>query len=202
MGYDMHIVQEKDQEEKDAIVAADAVLVALNQDPDLDVTDPARNTALTAYRQANRSYFRLNNAGMSYCREAMAQLGMVTNQDMPAFPRLEDFNLSEYPDNPADYDGEERAAVEATLTDTEKKFRIALRTVTDYEPQPVIGIPVKKLRSNDGWLVTPAQCAAAIERWEAVSKPDQATFEAKFMWWGRWIAFLSYAKDRGGFHVH
>jgi hypothetical protein len=74
---------------------------------------------------------------------------------------------------------------------------------TDAEPQPVLGIPRHKFSSNDGWLVTPAQIAAALDIYRSRTAEEvAAVMEPKDRdIWGKWIDFLDYAKDRGGFRV-
>lgn len=62
------------------------------------------------------------------------------------------------------------------------------------------GIPVYKLCSNDGWLVTPAECVAALQRYQeadtdAVIEPDDKSY------WAQWIAFINRASNNGGFRV-
>lgn len=207
MGYDMTIVQDRDQDEKDAIAAARALTATLTSPhtlpagPERDAAEKAWSEAWKAYDDADRSYFRLNIWGMSYCRDVMDRLGMVTDEDAPRFPSLEDFGLSEYPEDPADYDGDKRTEVEAHLADADRQFLAALKATTDFEPEPVRGIPIGKFGSNDGWLVTPRQIEAALSAWHGQPEHVQTGVEAEFTWWSEWITFLAYAKDRGGFRV-
>jgi hypothetical protein len=199
VGYDMYIVQEADQAEKDALAAARAHCRSLAspwelpEGPERDAAQQAVNAAFKAADAAERSYFRLNIFGMSRYCGFMDKLGMLSGEDSPAFPRPEDHGLTEWPESDSD-----------TLTDAEKAFLAACEAVTDYEPQPVTGIPVGKFGSNDGWLVTPAQCTAALESYrkhsgdevKALTGPDRLDY------WQQWIAFLNYASGRGGFRVH
>lgn len=208
MGYDMTIVQERDQAEKDAIAAARAHTQSLTSPYSLpegeerDAAEKAWQDAWKAYDAADRSYFRLNIWGMSHCRDLMATLRMLTDEDAPRFPTLDEFGLTDYPEDPADYDGEKRAKAEAELTDDGRRYLAAVEAALAFEPVPVRGIPVGKFCSNDGWLVTPAQCAAALDAWHAQPDAVRARIEGETEWWGRWIAYLTYAKDRGGFRVY
>lgn len=208
MGYDMTIVQERDQAEKDAIAAAHMHVNSLTSPYSLpegeerDAIEKTWKEAWRAYDAADRSYFRLNIWGMSHCRDVMASLGMLTSEEAPSFPRLEEFGLTDYPDDPADYDGEERARAEAELTDSGRQYLAAVEAALAFEPVPVRGIPAGKFSSNDGWLVTPAQCQAALAAWQQWTDDTRARVEGEIEWWDRWIGFLTYAKDRGGFHVN
>lgn len=208
MGYDMTIVQERDQAEQDAIAAAQRHLDSLIRPHTLpegeerDAAERAWKAAWEAYESADRSYFRLNIWGMSRCRDLMARLGMLTDEDAPNFPTLDEFGLTDYPEDPADYDGEARAKAEKELTDAGRRFIEAVKAALAFEPVPVRGIPIGKFCSNDGWLVTPAQCGAALAAWRAQPAAVRAHVEGEAEWWGRWIAYLTYAKDRGGFRVY
>lgn len=207
MGYDMTIVQERDQAEKDAIAAAAAHVKTLPSPHSLpegeerEAAEKAWKAGWKAYDEADRSYFRLNIWGMSHCRDVMASLGMLTEDEAPAYPTLDEFGLTDYPDDPADYEGEERAKAEAELTDGGRKYIAAVEAALAFEPVPVRGIPVGKFCSNDGWLVTPAQCEAALAAWHAQPDATRARIEGEIEWWASWIAYLTYAKNRGGFRV-
>lgn len=199
MGYDMYIVQEADQAEKDALAAARAHYDSLPAPWDLpagesekrDAAKKACEDALRAIGATERSYFRLNIFGMGRCCTVMDALGMLTSEESPGFPSPEDHGLSDWPDSDAD-----------DLSDAEEAFVTACNAVTDYEPQPVKGIPVGKFGTNDGWLVTEAQCAAAVATYRAQPEAVRAAAETEYVWWARWIAFLDYAASRGGFRVH
>lgn len=58
-------------------------------------------------------------------------------------------------------------------------------------------IPAYKLCSNDGWLVSPAECLNSIAAWERSSKQHR---DADFF--PRWVAFLEKAAKLGGFRVY
>lgn len=208
MGYDMTIVQERDQAEKDAIAAAAAHAktlaspYSLPEGEERDAAEKAWKAGWKAYDDADRSYFRLNVWGMSHCCDVMASLGMLTGEEAPRFPRLEEFGLDEYPEGPADYDGEEQAKDEAELTDAGRRYLAAVDTTLTFEPVPVRGIPVGKFSTNDGWLVTPAQCEAALAAWNAQPEAVRGRIEGEIKWWASWIAYLTYAQGRGGFRVN
>jgi len=209
MGYDMYTVQEIDAEEKAAVEAAAAVtrnapspFTMPEGSEERAAAEAERTEAWKAYDAAHKSYFRLNVWGMSACVELMEKIGMVTGQDHPAWPELAAYGLDAYPDDPEHYEGDERAEAEAKITDQGRAYLAAAEAVIAYEPEPIAGIPAHKFYSNDGWLVTPAQCEAALAVWAAAAPELQASVTAERDWWGSWIAFLQHSKDRGGFRVH
>jgi len=208
MGYDMTIVQERDQEEKAAIAAAAAHVKTLPsphrlpEGEEREAAEKAWKAGWKAYDDADRSYFRLNIWGMSHCCDAMASFRMLTREEAPHFPRLEEFGLTEWPEDPAHYEGDARAKAEAELTDADRGYLAAVEATLAFEPVPVRGIPVGKFSSNDGWLVTPAQCEAALAAWRVQPAATRARVEGEIGWWASWIAYLTYAKDRGGFRVN
>ncbi|MFF3300932.1 hypothetical protein [Streptomyces sp. NPDC002908] len=198
MGYDMYTVKEADADEKAAVKAAQEICSNLVFPWTLQEGTPEREAAEKAHREAfnalaavEKSYFRLNIWGMSTCREWMDVLGMVTDQPAPEWPEPGAYGLDDYPDEDS-----------KTLTDDERKFLADHEAASDHEPQPVTGIPMYKLCSNDGWLVTAAQCAAALEAWEKAPAARRADVASEREWWPSWIAFLTHSKDRGGFRVH
>lgn len=198
MGYDMYIVQDRDQAEADAIAAARAHINTLAKPWDLPGGSPEQETAQKAWDEAwralavaDRSYFRLNVRGMSRCCNLMAELGMLTTQEAPAFPRTREFGLEDWPEDP-----------DEPKNDAERSFLAACEAVCAFEPQPVLGIPVGKFGTNDGWLVTPAQIAAALEAHRDAPEAHKQPLVGDIEWWPDWIAFLEYAQGRGGFRVH
>lgn len=208
MGYDMHTVQPADDAEREAVQAAQAHVRSLPspfrmpEGEERDAAQKAWDEAWAAYDRAQKSYFRLNIWGMSRCCDLMAHAGMLTGDQAPRFPTPDEYGLQEWPDDPADYDGEERKAAEEKLTDAGRSFIDACQAVTDFESEPVAGIPIGKFSSNDGWLVTPRQCEAALAQWAAAPVATRVQIEGEAEWWPNWIAFLQHAKDRGGFRVH
>jgi hypothetical protein len=61
---------------------------------------------------------------------------------------------------------------------------------------PLPGISIWKLASNEGWLVTPAEIADALER----AQTDAAA-QADWPLWDVWLRFLRGAGSHGGFRV-
>lgn len=93
-----------------------------------------------ALRLARTSRFLLNNSGMEFLRNAMAFTGMGVYSDFPPFPEPQTYRLGHD-------DAEYKADVAQTLVRNEDEKR---------------RIPLHKLSSNDGWLVTPEECLSAL----------------------------------------
>jgi hypothetical protein len=198
MGYDMYTVQEADAEEKTAVETALAATRALPNpfaltegSDEYTAAKKAYDEAWAAYDAAQKSYFRLNIWGMSIARDLMNTVGMLTDEPMPEFPDMDNYGLDEYPDEDSE-----------NLTSAERDYLIAQRGALSHEPPIVSGIPVYKLCSNEGWLVTEAQCAVALSKWNAAPNEVRVAVEMKAEWWPSWITFLGHSKDRGGFRVH
>jgi hypothetical protein len=148
--------------------------------PEYEAAQKAVNDAYEALSRAEAYYFRLNIFGMNRYLDGMEALGML---DLRRGPDNEEWQR-------IDFDGDEdKAQAEAEM----------LRTRTAERPT---GIPSFKFGSNDGWLVTPEEITAALERYE---KPPAGWFEGHDIeedYWDEWIEFLRKAIERGGFRVY
>jgi hypothetical protein len=60
-------------------------------------------------------------------------------------------------------------------------------------------IPVHKLWTNDGWLLTPQELAAALPHAPA-SAVDRR--QRPIPWWHQWLDYLDTARGHGGVRVH
>jgi len=171
-------------------------------------------------RETERSYFRLNIWGMGQVREAMLLLGMAyeseSRSEWPDYPSgvagqvcealSEDADPAEYL---AKYYPEVGSFTEADL-DTAKLYRLASEEIRREHPEGGSVIPVHKFGSNDGWIVTPAECLEALSVWYAHTpgERDDALTEAKIEgadWmtlWERWLRFLELAAHCDGFEVY
>lgn len=100
--------------------------------------------------EGNR-FFRLNVFGMGQYKEAMHALGMLHWSTGPGY--------NEWPDlggNP-------------TEQQWRKHAEACLPVLRDHRGGPP-GIPSHKLSSNDGWIVTPEECTAAVQAYERATK--------------------------------
>jgi hypothetical protein len=144
------------------------------------------------------TYYRLNIWGMGMMREVMESLGMVHNAPHPSFP--------EYP-------GEEHFDPEGDpIDDVGRTYETASEEVTHFTSQ-IPGIPVGKFGSNDGWRVTPAECASAVEIYNAYTETEieaalashiseHNSAESLAGWLQRWVDWLERCVKTDGFAVH
>lgn len=79
-----------------------------------------------------------------------------------------------------------------------------------HGPDGAPGIPLHKLTSNDGWVVSPDEIAASLEQWEfrviwdgedEVTAVVAGRLEDRADRWDRWIEFLTGALTHDGFTV-
>ena len=170
------------------------------------------NAALAALYETERSYFRLNVSGMAGYREVMAALGMAFEDDpRPDPPRPEEFGLTHEQvwafEDPEDFP-------DVAFTEEQKakaaEHRAAVERVLAWHGRTDIpGIPLHKFSSNDGWLVLPDECRAAVKAWEeyVADKGEETamTFIAEHTGdpdhWLAWIDYLRGAAEYGGFRV-
>lgn len=159
------------------------------------------NSPDDASEDSGASYFRLNIFGMSRYREFMNQLGMVTTDyTLPPWPEKpdsvdwEDVSVVRYPE---DYEGNQPVKPEAVT------FAKTVDKHLAWHPDPPFGIALHKLGSNDGWLVTPEEIAAALEAYRNHSGDKVKVMVGADQpdYWLQWIAYLERARQRGGFRV-
>lgn len=188
MGYDMHTVT-KDPGEDEAVAEIQTRLRAAWQEKRQADADQISKELDAAYR----SYFRLNIWGMGRARELMHAAGMLDlNSGHGDFPSPKDFGVTDEMWN--DWDGESNDKTAPEL----RAYNEAVQAITDGQREEPAGIPVYKLGSNDGWLVTPDEIASALERYVL---GDGVPADVP-PWWADWIGWLKYAQEHGGFRVH
>jgi hypothetical protein len=229
MGYDMHTVITPEGEARAVARAREAVAEAVAERDTLAPDDPHRIIAqekverlYESMHKVERSYFRLNIWGMSSYRRAMLELGMAYEGadvgEWPAWPRqsrrtelvaealLEDEDPSEYL---AKYGGtaEEKEPARGDELAVARAYFDQTTMLKREHPAGGTTIPLHKLCSNDGWVVTPAECLEALSAWysRTESERDDALHEAKIEdreYWSSWLNFLQLAAHCDGFEVH
>lgn len=176
----------------------------------------AQDAVMEASRESDAaevSYFRLNMWGMSAFADVMYEIGMAFDDEPhPDWPKYEDYGVTqeqveviEYPD----YDSG------ATLTDGQReatgRYLAEQQRVLAWHGKEVPGIPIGKFGSNDGWIVTPAECKGALAIYMAkldeVGRDDMDNLlrnkiGERFGKWGQWLAYLNGAITHDGFEVH
>lgn len=208
MGYDMTIVNTPEDEavttkEAETVFSAavkerDALTVDRDH-PDHVAAQANVENAYEAMSAADASYFRLNVWGMSRYREFMEQLGMVYSESA----------LPPWPDVPDGLSYEDVEAAEAPADGSNLPVRpeaMAYVKQRDayvaWHSEPAFGIALHKFGSNDGWLVTPEEIAAALESYRTHAGDEvKVIVNDSLDYWLKWIAYLERAQRRGGFHV-
>lgn len=201
MGYDMTIVKNRESLQNDKVrdaakQALDSMRVLLDVQReagllqtlgDLDrYLSASKDFEACCERLLDPGYFRLNNRGMWRYTEAMEEVGMVVDGDES--PRLDWESL---PD-PAE--------------EGEDAYLEALDQLTGHAAAlPEGAIAGWKFGSNDGWWVTPEECAGALDTWQKVPRSLELSEEAEKIvsseYWKEWISFLERAAVNGGFRV-
>lgn len=171
------------------------------------------------------AYFRLNIWGMGRVRRAMAELGMVyvAAGDEDEFPNLASYGLTQAEYEAIEYHAEswadeELKAAYAKVTEGQKaaheQYEKAVETHLSAHPRGGSGIPVHKLGSNDGWIVTPEEISQALtvyypwrekhgkEHEELVLQFLEATDPDWLKVWNDWIEWMDKARQYEGFRVH
>ena len=146
------------------------------------------------YADGDESYFRLSIFSMSrYCQH-MAERGMIFDAGpYPPFPdggdwdKIDQFRYPEFYQDSAPLTEEEIQAAKEHLAATDE--------VLSWHGPEIPGIPGHKFGSNDGWIVTPAECEAAYRIGKDKPAPDG---EEK---WAQWLDYLHRAAAHGGFEV-
>lgn len=211
MGYDMFIETVPDDEAAKVRAAEKAFHAAvgardtLNLPPnhaDVEAAQEEVERTFEALMEADTSYFRLNIWGMSRYCEVMEQLGMVVSG----------YAAPPFPDEP---EGVTREEIEAFADRAPGSGLPARPEVVAYWKQlhahlswhlePAFGIALHKFCSNDGWLVTPEEIAAALESYRVHSAEEVKVIVGgdaeELDYWTQWIAYLQRAQHRDGFRV-
>ena len=116
-------------------------------------------------------YFCLNVSGMAWCYGEMTARKMI-------------FDAGQHPPLPG-------------WTGDEESYRKLSAPVLAWHGPEIPGIPEHKFGTNDGWLVTPAECEAAVRIGRQRSPPAQ---HADI--WADWLDYMDRARTHGGFEVH
>ena len=153
-----------------------------------------------SYGDGDEFYFRLNIFGMSRYRSYMTERGMVFDApEHPPFPEVEAYAVThddvERVECPEYF--QDDAPPGAETTEKVRRYLAALDDVLAWHGPEIPGIPVHKFGSNDGWIVLPAECAAAVSAARQYPPPEGAGD-----YWDEWIDYLDRASRADGFEVH
>ena len=177
----------------------------------------AQDRVMAASRKmyaAEQSYFRLNVWGMGAVAGVMDELGMLFDDGPhPEFPEPEAYGTThdevERVEYPEEFGGEPALSTEAA-----EKARAYIaevdRILAWHGHMDTPGIPQHKFSSNDGWIVLPVECQAALGIYTAkLAETGQDAMHnlidnriGNRGIWGRWLAYLNGAITHDGFEVH
>ncbi len=208
MGYDMYMVRTPDGEEEryraarqefdEAVEARDALDLPLAE-PEYEAAQKKVSAAYDAMSEAHTSYFRLSIWSMRECRAIMGHFGMLSLTDsLPEEPSPEAYGISfdEY---------YKYAEVTEEAPEPIRRFQEAMDAYLSWAPDPVDGIAVHKLASNDGWKVTASEIHAALAAYEENRGKDPAFLSQlieEASWWPQWIDYLTAAAKHEGLRVY
>jgi hypothetical protein len=159
-------------------------------------------------------YFRLNIFGMSRYCDFMAEFGMAFNDaPHPVWPKTEDYGITDEDywavEEPEDYQDRLKTMTPETFAKVAEYQTAMTQVLTWHGVADTPGIPLHKFSTNDGWIVLPAECEAAVKAWQAYcNKHGEATALKRVGeperqdYWKQWIAYLSAAAKHDGFEVH
>lgn len=164
--------------------------------------------------KARRSYFRLNIHGMGIYRDLMDRFGMVFDDiPHPDWPKADDYGVTNEQvwatENPEDYPEEFASLTPEDMEKVNAVLAEKTRVLAWHGNADTPGIPFHKFSSNDGWLVLPAECEAAVRIWEMAVKErgedsvlaEVERFTKNTDYWLAWIEYLRGAARHGGFEV-
>ncbi|MFE2346152.1 hypothetical protein [Kitasatospora cineracea] len=137
-------------------------------------------------------YFAQSAGGMAVLRTLLREFGMLTDAQEPHHPRFSEFGLT-----PDDFDGPmSDGKVKPEKAEAFAAGQQAARNrLEGYDPATT-GIPYYKVAYNEGFLIAPAEIAAALAAYN--SRPAEQRREAERSGsWAEWIAFLRQGASAG-----
>lgn len=167
---------------------------------------------MNAMYDVEASYFRLNIWGMRTWREVMYISGMAFEDDPhPPWPRFEDFGLTNEQHSAVEYPEDYPSVI---ITDdiraAAERFKAANDRIRSWHGKAdTPGIPLTKFSTNDGWIVLPIECEAAVRLWNAFVEEQGADAVDAFLtaanvdsnYWKSWLTYLTGAVTHDGFEV-
>jgi hypothetical protein len=139
--------------------------------------------------------FRFNVFSMAWFCDYMEQRGMIFDAGKPPPSPDGDWHLMERWQYPESYGDE--PPLTADQESAAKELRAATDAVLSWHGPEIPGIPMHKFWTNDGWIVTPAECEAAVRIGR--QHPAPADHEE---YWNQWLDYIDRASRAGGFEVH
>jgi hypothetical protein len=154
-----------------------------------------QRAAWKQYWHADGARYHLSNRQMADGSTAMLRAGMARQVPTPPVPRPGDYDAS--PDEYSDWlDATDRGdplqpspALQHYLAALEQHQQ------ANYDAEV---IPVHKLWTNDGWLLTPEEISAALPHAPTVALDRR---QRPIPWWDQWLDYLDAARGHGGIRI-
>jgi hypothetical protein len=148
------------------------------------------------YWHADGARYHLSNRQVGDAITVMERSGMARRVPTPAFPTPADHGASS-----AEYDDWLDASDRGQPTQPSAELAGYLDALDRHQRANYDAhvIPVHKLWTNDGWLLTPDELAAALPHAPA-SATDRR--QRPIPWWAQWLDYLDTARGHGGVRVH
>jgi hypothetical protein len=147
------------------------------------------------YWHADGARYHLSNRQMGDAITVMEHTGMARRVPTPPFSKPADHGASsqEYDDW---LDASDRGDPQPSAELAEYLDALDQHQRANYDAHV---IPVHKLWTNDGWLLTPDELTAALPHAPA-SALDRR--QRPIPWWAQWLDYLDTARGHGGVRVH
>lgn len=214
MGYDMRW-REPDLSNRTAVAEANAAFGEACRERDAfprdsveaKVAQEAVHEAFEAMRVAETDYFRLNIWAMGRWVNAMRTLDMVCQpSESRDWPEIESFGVTWEDVEAVDYPDDVKPR-SPELHQAAQRYVAARDALLAAHGGECPGIPEHKFGSNDGWIVTPAECLAALRilrehSAEVVLSALEDAGIGDVGYWDRWVQYLVGAVSHGGFEVN
>ncbi len=214
MGYDMYLLRNPREGEMpaaqarwdEAIKARDeqfpSFSAANNSDPNFKRLQDEVWAAMRVLDDA-RGYFRLNVWGMSTAREELFAAGVMCDAEQPPYPRKEDYGLGDEAYDVEWSDEQSCWIADDVPVKPEGKLLEYLEASKHWRDDPPpgdhVGIPLYKMGSNDGWLVTLGEIRTAL----AWANHHHEGWRLKLTdYVERFVAWMELAADCDGFRVY
>jgi hypothetical protein len=148
------------------------------------------------YWHADGARYHLSNRQMGDAITVMEQAGMARRVPTPPFPRPHHYGAST-----TDYDAWQDATTRGDPIDPSPELADYLDAVERHQRDNYGAevIPVHKLWTNDGWLVTPEELDAGLSH-ASTRAVDRR--QRPIPWWRQWLDYLDVARGHGGVRVH
>jgi hypothetical protein len=155
-----------------------------------------RRAAWKQYWHADGARYHLSNRQVGDAITVMEHAGMARRVPTPPFPTLIDYGAST-----AEYDDWLEATDRGDPTHPSAELADYLDALQHHQRDNFGAqvIPVHKLWTNDGWLLTPDELTAALPH-APTSALDRR--QRPIPWWHQWLDYLDTARGHGGVGVH